>query len=410
LFRTSPTLKSFVIICIVIHRAKTVRTDKPIVTILSLGRSSRMQVDRIGDLCYAGPDRFRAHTPEGVKDMLAAEGVAVINIKSIAMQAANIRKMMWADAKRLSEGAIQPDVPSTYHSFSKLQRNGDMENSSKPQHNYFGHSKAVWMVRGNNELVHVFQHLWDTEDLLVSFDGIAFQPAPEYLNAKDGGAVGFYKQNPWPHLDGALNVTTVDPKDRVSSSLFQGLVTLYDVYAGDGTFRCWPGSHKLGVHKALLQKYGAKGGRIRFYEKSYLDEIGIQDMCLQLTAGDLIVFSELLVHCGIEPSQGRPNWSNRMVVYTNYVPHTEKGCSNSREAFRHMRIMGHLPGVDSKETLGNPKTNCKLHVGSAQNLSDTSRRLAGFVPGVSIDQEGKVIQSTEHPDDSVGRGDLFSNL
>ena len=56
------------------------------------------------------------------------------------------------------------------------------------------HEQFVWQARMEPSVIKVFQELWETENLLASFDGINFTlPRSIELSGVDGKA--------WPHVD-----------------------------------------------------------------------------------------------------------------------------------------------------------------------------------------------------------------
>ena len=135
--------------------------------------------------------------------------------------------------------ALDLDKPATYPSiygFNPLH-------SMLLQHHEIGHAQFIWDIRQNPKVKKVFQDIWKTSHLLVSYDGMSLH-LPQPRNKK-GYARGYYLGNDWLHVDQSYAKT--------GFQCVQGFVSLYDINEGDATFEYREGSVELprGVRKEV---------------------------------------------------------------------------------------------------------------------------------------------------------------
>ncbi len=90
------------------------------------------------------------------------------------------------------------------------------------------HEKFVWEIRQEPGIVEAFERVYDTKDLIVSFDSIN----ASFPNRKD-----VKKNTPWPHQD-------QDPETH-NFRVMQGLVNLFPNGADDGGLIVCKGAHNL---------------------------------------------------------------------------------------------------------------------------------------------------------------------
>ncbi|CAM9825692.1 unnamed protein product, partial [Heterosigma akashiwo] len=92
-----------------------------------------------------------------------------------------------------------------------------------------GQSPFSWFLRTRPKVKEVFASIWETDDLVTSFDGFnAFRPWYDNEKWKTEGG--------WFHLD-------QNPALKPDKECIQGLVSLYDTTAGTGGLTVVPGSH-----------------------------------------------------------------------------------------------------------------------------------------------------------------------
>ena len=152
-----------------------------------------------------------------------------------------------------------------------------------------GHSAAQWFIRSVPAVKQTFAAVWDTDDLLVSFDGMALW-RPWKLNpawkTNRGGS--------WLHID-------QHPITRPGKQCVQGLVNLLPTSPAIGGNVLIPGSHKM--FATIPEVYPARLGRVplsvdhfRFPADDPMLSGAPLIMC-HLEAGDMLLWDSRTIHC-----------------------------------------------------------------------------------------------------------------
>ena len=258
-------------------------------------------------------------------------------------------------------------------------RMNDMSNwkDAFPKHNNkgifsgpAGQIQVMWDLRQDQRIVDVFAQIWNTEDLIVSMDGLSFMCPPEIRE-------GFIE--PWLHVDqGVLkrqdNVTHSNhpPIEFLSESCLktqpytvQGQFLFEDSCDGDGGFYCIPGSHlrfaEFSSYLDILTKQNTlttdeqRKAKIQFLEdffSNHTDATGKPYFKRHVKAprGSLILWDSRTVHWNQHASKDRPHQDIpkvRMVGYLCYVPKarliTDHDKALRKEAFTKGVATGHNP-------------------------------------------------------------------
>lgn len=151
---------------------------------------------------------------------------------------------------------------------------------------YYGyhcqHEKMLWDARTEPALIDAFAKIWDTKELLVSFDGLNFTlPA---------GAAGIPPSEPWPHVD--------QNPIRKGMQCVQGILNLAPNGPDDGGLLVMKGSHALNEQffKAFPEKVGrGTWGSIDWFgfekdEVKWFEDRGCEVIKVCAEPGDLIVW------------------------------------------------------------------------------------------------------------------------
>ena len=112
------------------------------------------------------------------------------------------------------------------------------------QHWKVGHSKLAWNVRKNPKVINIFKHLWDTDDLIVSFDGVSV-----YILDKPTR-----KNNSCFHVDQSYT--------RNKFECIQSWINAYDTKEGDATLVILEGSNNY--HKAFQDNFNILDKKDRY--------------------------------------------------------------------------------------------------------------------------------------------------
>jgi hypothetical protein len=148
----------------------------------------------------------------------------------------------------------------------------------------FNHSQFLWQARLLPAVKRAFGLIWDTDDLLVSYDtGNVFRPWQYKREWKTLGG--------WWHADqNALKI------DRQGRRCVQGLVTYFDANEHTGGLCVIPGSHH--THEEVSQR-SANGDKSNDYISIKKDDpvLANEGLLIYAKAGDLILWDSRTVHC-----------------------------------------------------------------------------------------------------------------
>ncbi|KAH6898321.1 hypothetical protein B0T10DRAFT_504891 [Thelonectria olida] len=169
------------------------------------------------------------------------------------------------------------------------------------------HEDFVWAIRSEPGVVGAFEQVYDTQDLLVSFDAI---------NVGFANRTHLPANKPWPHQD-------QDP-DRPGFRCLQGLVNLLPNGPDDGGLIVARGAHLLS--EQFHDEVRGTEDRIPAWTKEWygytergmqwLAEHGCEWVKVEADPGDLIVWDSRAPHYNV-PVRGE---QDRMAVYTCYMP------------------------------------------------------------------------------------------
>ncbi|KAM0789599.1 hypothetical protein ACM66B_000407 [Microbotryomycetes sp. NB124-2] len=173
-------------------------------------------------------------------------------------------------------------------------------------HYGISHEDWVWKVRTEPGVVGAFEKVYNTEDLIVSFDVVNIQ-WPKRRDAPEN--------KKWAHQD-------QDP-ERPGFRCLQGLVNLNPCGDDDGGLILMPGAHLISeeYHDAFKDEerlwqwtnewYGYKNTGLE-----WLKERGYEFKKVNLGPGDLVVWDSRVPHYNVAPKGDQI----RMAVYTCYSP------------------------------------------------------------------------------------------
>lgn len=186
-----------------------------------------------------------------------------------------------------------------------------------------GHQEHAWFIRTRPKIINIYKKLWETDELVVSFDGSCY--IPKDCTKKD---------KLWTHTDQAPNV-----KDE---SCFQGFVAL--TQNEERTLVVYEGSHKL--HQEYFKERNISHSKNwNLIDADYLERISDKKVKVKVNPGDLVLWDSRTFH---QNSYGAPNSEERIVQYVCYLPKTDpkntKSQKEKREKyFKELRTTSHWP-------------------------------------------------------------------
>ena len=242
---------------------------------------------------YTHVPRFEAGSAESVEYLEEHGFVVVANVLD-ADQTATAIDLTWQFLEELGTGIDRSDPSSWSDDRWPVAVHGGIIPSQG-----IGHSAAQWFIRSAPAVKQAFAAVWDDDDLLVSFDGMAlWRPAsvePAWQTNRGGS---------WLHID-------QHPIGRPGFQCVQGLVNLIATSPEVGGNILIPGSHTL--HDSIEERYSERLGRIHpsiDHFRYPSDDPLLADtppiMC-HIEAGDLLLWDSRTVHCsspGTHPEAG----------------------------------------------------------------------------------------------------------
>ena len=200
-----------------------------------------------------------------------------------------------------------------------------------------GHTRHAWFIRTRPQIQDVFKHIWNTDELVVSFDGSC------YISKEND-----VKDKIWTHTDQSAKCSKL--------KCYQGYVALTD--NKERTFRVYEGSHNihetyfkerytpltnkmtdiksnlkneidkeevdkdkvetLKHEKMIVDKAIKKfNGNWQLIEHDFLEKSEDNKRVLDVKAGSLVLWDSRAFH---QNQYGKPKSEERMVQYVCYLP------------------------------------------------------------------------------------------
>jgi len=187
-----------------------------------------------------------------------------------------------------------------------------------------GHQRFAWLARTNPKILNIFKHLWDTDELVVSFDGCCYFPDD-------------YDEEPryWIHSD--------------QSPLKKGLLCYQSFISltsnEERTFIVYEGSHKL--HEDHTNTYSLDNPSDWCpINEEYVETMQDRKKYLKVDAGSLVLWDSRTFH---QNTCGAPTCSEeRLVQYLCYLPKNNEKNDKEMHNLRHhlfqtLRTTNHFP-------------------------------------------------------------------
>ncbi len=232
---------------------------------------------------YVHVPRFAAGSQESL-DYLDSEGYVVIANALSETEVTEALDLTWDYLEKLGTGVDRNDVNTWGDDQWPINVHGGIVPSQG-----IGQSAAQWFIRSAPEVKKAFAAVWDDEDLLVSFDGMAlWRPTdidPDWATDR-GGA--------WLHLD-------QHPVSRPGRQCVQGAVTLTATSSDIGGNIMVPGSHKWFAE--IPTRYANRIAAIPVDQDHFrfpADDPQLQEtppLMAHMEAGDMMLWDSRTVHC-----------------------------------------------------------------------------------------------------------------
>ncbi|KAM0706050.1 hypothetical protein Q7P35_007410 [Cladosporium inversicolor] len=197
------------------------------------------------------------------------------------------------------------------------------------------HETFAWDIRTEPGVVGAFEKVYETKDLIVSFDAMNLS----FPNRKD------LKENkPWPHQD--------QDRTRPGFRCLQGLVNLLPNGPDDGGLIVCKGAHL--VSEEFHEAFENETDRIWAWTKEWygltpngmkwLADKGLKWEKVCMEPGDLVVWDSRTPHYNLSSTTSQP----RFAAYTCYMPVsdvTQEDLLRKKKAFEECQPTTHWPNT-----------------------------------------------------------------
>lgn len=159
-----------------------------------------------------------------------------------------------------------------------------------------GHQRFAWLARTNEKIQHIFKTIWNTDELIVSFDGCCYYPN------------NYEKEETyWTHSD--------QSSMKKGRHCIQSFLSLTE--NKERTLVVYEKSHKL--HESYFEKYNISNDKDwNIIEEDFIDSIKETKKILHVGAGDLVLWDSRLFH---QNTSGSIDClEERLIQYLCYLP------------------------------------------------------------------------------------------
>ncbi|CAF1296028.1 unnamed protein product [Rotaria sordida] len=216
------------------------------------------------------------------------------------------KQRLWTFLENASNGVIRRDDPETWsNQWPSFSTHGVISGHG------IGQSDFLWNVRSNEQVKQVFARIWNTRQLLVSFDGC--------------GVFRDWRYNPTWKTNGGWNHVDQNPKIKPHRCCIQGFVSLTDQNEKTGGLIVYPRSHLYFTELSDVTKTSDDFVKIPS-DHSIFNHDQVIGKLVHCRAGDLVLWDSRLIHCNspattIEERQNdQPIDLLRIVAYVNMSP------------------------------------------------------------------------------------------
>ncbi|KAJ4183913.1 Hypothetical protein NCS54_00319600 [Fusarium falciforme] len=237
------------------------------------------------------------------------------------------------------------------------------------------HEKFMWDIRLEPGIIDVFEKIWGTRELLVSFDA---------LNITLPRRPGHVPRQPQAHVD--------QSPYRQGLQCVQGIACFSKSGPEDGGLTVYPGTHK--VVEDFFANYTSKADwrRKDFYtftedHIAWFEDQGYRPHKVTAEPGDLIIWDSRLIHWGAEPT---PEGNTiRTITYVSYTPAylaSAETLEKKKEAFDKWLATTHWPHDNINIRASKPKLpdgtldTRRSEPREKPELTDELLKLAGVKP------------------------------
>jgi hypothetical protein len=192
------------------------------------------------------------------------------------------------------------------------------------KHHQVGHQRFAWLARTNPKIIDIFKQLWNTDELVTSFDGCCYYPS-DYIG----------EPRYWTHSDQSSR--------KKGLTCYQSFLSLTDNC--ERSLLLYRGSHLL--HEKYFTDMNIDEPRDwNIIDENYIKDLYDRQEILEVKKGDLVIWDSRLFH---QNTCGTPTCDEeRLIQYLCYLPknsekNTVKEQLQRRKYFETLRTTSHWP-------------------------------------------------------------------
>lgn len=192
------------------------------------------------------------------------------------------------------------------------------------KHFEVGHQRFAWLARTNPKIVNIFKQLWNTNEIVTSFDGCCYYPA-DYIG----------EPHYWMHTDQSSR--------KKGLHCYQSFLSLTNNC--ERTLVLYKGSHLL--HEHYFESMNIDEPRDwNILDEKYVNNLENSKIYLDVNEGDLVIWDSRTFH---QNTCGTPSCEEeRLIQYLCYLPknkkeNNEKEQNQRRKFFEKRRTTSHWP-------------------------------------------------------------------
>ena len=223
------------------------------------------------------------------------------------------------------------------------------------------HQEFAWFIKTNPKVIDIFKKIYNTDELVTSFDGCCYYPKNTKLST-----------NCWTHTD-------ISPKLSKEMNCIQGFISLTD--NKDNSLVVYEGSNKLHSSYFKDKNMEKESNNWQKIDKNYLRSIEDNRLVLNVPAGSLVLWDSKTFHQNIMQNKSE----ERLVQYVCYLSKNHKKNTKTMKEkrlkyFKERRLTSHWPypiRVVSKQanTWGNKTLEIDYSVLSKPDLSNYEEKI-----------------------------------
>lgn len=197
-----------------------------------------------------------------------------------------------------------------------------------------GQQEFAWNIRSHPNVINVFKNIWNTDELLSSFDSVGISKPPEMLGQRK------IIEKTWFHIDQSADLNKY--------YCIQSFINLEETTDVDSCFCCIPGSNTYFQEFITENNLTHTENWYQLDQKNltWFTDKGLHPIKVSAPKGSMVLWDSRTIHCNRVPMVPRRNPTFRYTVYVCMTPKkwaSKDVIKNRIKAFEENRMSTHLP-------------------------------------------------------------------